>query len=291
MNPARLGIVAAVVGAVAYGINIPAARLAGIYGVSGPNLIAIRCLLLVAVLALLMPLFRVPLHVAHGQRRRMLALGLLCAGTALCYLTALNFVPVAVAVTLFYTFPLWLILAAPLAGTGRLTARKIGVFGAAFAGILMCVGPAFGGLDWRGIAFALAASVFCAGIFQLTPQVKAERMTVIFWSQLAVLCVSIPWVMVTGVATPSALSAAAFLVAASSIGFYIGFGLQVVSTRLIPPATAGLIFLIEPIVAISVAAVALGETLAALQWAGIALVLGVLAADLWFAERPANEGR
>jgi drug/metabolite transporter (DMT)-like permease len=173
-----------------------------------------------------------------------------------------------------------------LAGAGRLTARKLAVFGAAFAGILMCVGPAFGGLDWRGVAFAVGASLFCAGLFQLTPKVKADRAALVFWSQAAVLAVSIPWVIIAGAAAPAALSAAALMIALSSLGFYIGFGLQIVAARLIPPATAGLIFLIEPLVAIAVAALALGETLSPTQWAGIALVLGVLAADLWFSEAP-----
>jgi drug/metabolite transporter (DMT)-like permease len=289
VTPATLGIAAALVGALAYGINIPAARAAGQMGVAGPALIAVRGIVLIAALALFARLAGWSLAVPQGARARLFLFGCTGAATALCYLSSLGFVPVAVAVTLFYTFPLWLILIAPLAGTGALTAGRLAVFAIAFAGILMCVGPNFGALDWRGIAFALAASIACAALFQLTPTVRAGRFPLVFWSQAVVTAVAVPWTLLSGAPSAATLGAAALPIAISALGFYAGFALQIIAAMRVAPATVGLIFLIEPVVAIALAALVLGETLTPLQMAGIATVIGVLAVDLGVRQRPARE--
>jgi drug/metabolite transporter (DMT)-like permease len=278
-------LAAATLGAIAYGINIPAARAAGIAGLSGPNLIAIRGVALLVILLVIARLAVMSLAVPSGARGKLLALGVSAAGTALCYLSSINFVPVAVAVTLFYTFPLWLILMAPFFGGGSIAGRQIVVFVLAFAGILMCVGPGFGALDWRGVAFALFASLMCAVLFQLMPLVKAERFAIVFWSQLTVTAVAIPWTLLAELPSIEVLVAAAVPVAISSVGFYAGFAMQIFAATLISPATAGLIFLFEPVIAILLAALVLGESLRPVQIAGIALVIGVLATDLWMKER------
>jgi drug/metabolite transporter (DMT)-like permease len=125
-----------VIGAIAYGINIPAARVAGLGGVNGSNLAAQRSLLFAIVLAAIIPLLGKSFQIQFGERRRIILLGL-CAGlVAVCYLSSLSFVPVAMAVTVFYTFPLILLLAAPFSGGGRITGWRMVAFAIAFTGIV-----------------------------------------------------------------------------------------------------------------------------------------------------------
>ena len=83
--------------------------------------------------ALLIPLLGRSFRIRHGETGSIVVLGLCSGFLAACYLSALSFVPVAIAVTVFYTFPLILILLAPLTGGGRITGWRMAAFAIAFA--------------------------------------------------------------------------------------------------------------------------------------------------------------
>lgn len=270
-----------VIGAVAYGFNIPAARMAALGGVNGANLAALRSALFVAALALLIPLLGRSFRIRHGEGPRILALGLCSGLLAACYLSALGFVPVAMAVTVFYTFPLILILAAPFTGGGRITGWRMTAFLVAFAGICLAVGPGVAALDWRGLALAFAAAFASAAMFTLTAGLKQDRLTLLFWVQAAGVSVLIPTALATGLADADRLGAVWIAVAIAAAGFYVGISCQIAAAPHLAPATIGLLFLIEPVVAIIAAALLLGETLGPLQVAGVALVLLGLGLDIW----------
>jgi drug/metabolite transporter (DMT)-like permease len=271
----------AIAGAIAYGINIPAARVAGLGGVNGSNLAMQRGLVLVVVLAAFILLTGRSFRIRQGEAWRILAAGVCGGATAVGYLSSLNFVPVGIAVTIFYTFPLLLILMAPFTGGGRISPERIKVFLTAFAGIALCVGPSFEQFDWRGLALAFAAACSCALLFILTASIKQDRLTLIFWIQLFALPLIIPVAWLTGFSSLPSISGSMVAIMISAIGFYIGFTCQVIAGGKLRPATLGLIFLIEPVAAILAAAVFLGETMLTIQYIGVGLVLGGLALDIW----------
>lgn len=283
MNPPRplYGGALIVVGAIAYGFNIPAARVAALGGVNGANVAAIRTSLFIAALALIILLLGRSFRIRHGETPRILALGLCSGFLAACYLSALSFVPVAMAVTLFYTFPLILIIAAPFTGGGRITGWRMLAFAIAFAGICLAVGPSLAGLDWRGLALAFAAAFASAAMFMLTANLKQDRLTLLFWLQVAGALILVPTALATGFAGPDRLGAVWLAVAVAAAGFYVGITCQVAAAPHLSPATIGLLFLIEPVVAIIAAALLLGETLGSVQIAGVALVILGLGLDIW----------
>jgi drug/metabolite transporter (DMT)-like permease len=288
LPPSLLGGAAALAGAFAYGVNIPAARVAAQGGVSGANLALQRGGLFILALALFLCLTRRSFAVRECERGRIAAMGLLAGATGTCYLSSLSFVPVAIAVAIFYTFPLLLILAGPFTGKGPITAPRLAAFGIAFAGILLCVGPGLEWLDWRGVALAMTASITCAILFHLTSMVKEEPVRLIFWTQFVALGVIAPAALWSGLSTPSAVSANLVAIIISAAGFYLGFAGQIISGRLLAPATVGLLFLFEPVVAILSAGLFLGESLSALQFLGMAMVICGLAWDV-LAERRAKQ--
>jgi drug/metabolite transporter (DMT)-like permease len=282
MNQARgplLGGAAAIVGAFAYGVNIPTARMAGQVGMSGASQAMLRGVIFAFILASLIVILRRGFRITGGETKRIIVMGLLSGAIGTCYLSAVTFVPVAIGVTIFYTFPLLLILAAPVFGTGQITLSRMAAFVIAFTGIIIAVGPGLSGLDWRGIVLAFAASVACAALFQLTPTVKQDRVRLLFWMQTTALCVIVPATALTGWFAPAALEAAWLPVMVSALGFYVGFACQIIAGSRLRPATAGLLFLLEPVVAILAAQWLLGEVLAPLQYAGITLVIAGLALD------------
>ncbi len=276
-----------IIGAIAYGINIPAARVAGLGGVNGSNLAAQRSLLFAILLAAAITLMGKSFRIQFGESRRIILLGL-CAGlVAICYLSSLTYVPVAMAVTVFYTFPLILLLAAPFTGGGRITGWRMVAFAIAFTGIVVAVGPSMDGLDWRGLALAFFAAFASAAMFLLASTLKQDRIILLFWIQVAACAVLLPTAVMTGLPSLETISGVWLAVALSAAGFYIGFICQFTAAPHLKPATIGLLFLIEPVVAIISAAVFLGETLTPLQYAGVALVIAGLAIDIWKQQQPA----
>jgi drug/metabolite transporter (DMT)-like permease len=283
-----LGGTAALIGAIAYGVNIPTARMAGQLGLSGAAQAMIRGLVFVGILALILLLLRRSFRIAGGEGGRIALMGFLSGATGACYLSAVTFVPVAIAVSIFYTFPLILILAAPFTGSGRITPARLAAFAIAFAGILICVGPGLAGLDWRGVALAAAASIACAGLFEVTARVKQDQVRLMFWVMLyAQALFIIPAALLVGLPPMATLAVAAVPTMVSALGFYVGFAGQVIAGRALAPATVGLLFLLEPVVAVLAAIWLLGESLGLLQVAGIALVIAGLSLDVWTQSRAA----
>ena len=74
------------------------------------------------------------------------------------YLSSVFYISVSLAVLLLYTYPLIVGIASPLLGRERMTWLKALCLIGAFAGLVVASWDGFGALDWRGIAFALAAA-------------------------------------------------------------------------------------------------------------------------------------
>lgn len=75
-------------------------------------------------------------------------------------LSALDFIPAATLVFLFYTFPAWVSLISAVRGLERLDARKLMALGVSLAGLGLLVGlPGAGTIHPTGVVLALSASV------------------------------------------------------------------------------------------------------------------------------------
>lgn len=282
-----LGGTAALAGAIAYGINIPTARMAGMAGFSGAGQAMFRGLVFAAILACILLVLRRSFRIDGGEGWRILLMGLFSGTIGACYLSAVTMIPVATAVTVFYTFPLILIIAAPFTGSGRITAARVVAFIIAFAGIIICVGPKLGGLNGLGLALAMAASIACAALFEVTATVKQDRVRLLFWVQIFAMVFVVPAALISGLPSGPVMAVALVPVLVSAIGYYIGFAGQVIAGKALAPATVGLLFLLEPVVAVLAARQLLDEQLTTLQMGGIALVILGLALDVWTQSRAA----
>ena len=89
----------------------------------------------------------------------MLGLGLGTAAVGLCYISSVAFIPVGVATIIFYTFPLIILVASPMIDGDRPTLARAAIFGLAFAGLAIAIGPSFQTLDPRGLALAGGAAL------------------------------------------------------------------------------------------------------------------------------------
>jgi len=266
----------------AYGTNIVSAQIAGQAGLNGPLLVFYRVFIMLALVAAAVAIWRASIAVPRGERRALLLFGITSALVGSAYLSSVAFLPVTVAAVVFFTYPVLIVLAEPFVTAAPFRPARLVAACAAFIGVAMVVGPDLHGLDPRGLLLAMGASIgaaaqfFAAGALSQTP--LAARL---LWSHLLILPVTAVILAITGGFLPPAAFALAPIAAAVTIGGYlIGFLLQVIALNRISPGAAGLAYCAEPVCAVLIAAVVLGERLGPLQYAGCALVVAVLVVNV-----------
>jgi drug/metabolite transporter (DMT)-like permease len=276
------GIFCALGSAVGYGVNIVSAREAALAGVSGPEIILFRVgLMFLAVVGIVLA-GRVPLAVPTEERPMLGLLVLVSALMGVSYISAVAFVPVTLAVVIFYTYPVIVILSAPLVTGEQLTPIRLGIVALAFAGLVAVVGPAFDRLDWRGVALAGIAALFTAVQFHTGARTRRTPLLVkLFWLHVGMLPIALAVCLPTvGVPRPHSLLFAPYAVAITIGGYVVGLSLQLAALTRIAPTLASLIFCLEPLVSAVGSMTYLGERLDAVQVAGGAAVLAAVVASV-----------
>ncbi len=275
---AALGVLFAVVSSSSYGLVITLARLAYDGGGDPGAVLEVRFLVAVlamgAVLRALGHSFRIP----RGIRGPLLRLTLGNFGVAIGYLISIVFIPVSLAVVIFYTYPLIVMASAPLVHGARLGLRQYAAFALAFAGLVLALGPSFDGLDGRGVLLALLAAVSAAYVFMVSPRVLSEYTAagVALYTNLVggalMLLAAIAFESTSLPASPEGWAGlggvSVFYISASLFMFLALHAAGSIRTSLV--------FNLEPVVAIVAAALILGERLTPVQVAGVALVIGAL---------------
>lgn len=273
------GLAAATLAATVYGINIPFARVADEAGVPGPDLVLYRVGLMIAVIVVAALAARERLSIDRAGLAEALPLGAATAVVGIAYLSSVAFIPVGIAVMVFYTFPLVILVTSPFVDGERPTAARGAAFALAFLGLAAAIGPNLSGLDPRGLALAALASAGAAAQFHLGA--RAMRRVPVWPLMLWVQIVVAPLAVVTALAFggpvgPATVAAAWLAVGINAVCFVAGFLLQMRAVKLAPPAVVGLVFTLEPIVSIATAGAVLGERLSVGQYAGGLMVLAGL---------------
>lgn len=294
MTPASsaAGLAMALGGAAAYGFNITFARLAAFAGVPGPSLVLYRVVLMLALSAAGAMIMRETLKVPPERRPGVLLLSLTSAGVGLCYLSSVAYIPVAVAAVIFYTFPVLIVLASPFIDRRPVALATLGVALAAFVGIVLVVGPAWGDLNPVGLVLAAGASLSATGQFFVgTRLAGVGTWPKLFWIHVVILPISLVVALVTGgVAPPAALATAPWAVFFHVAGFLAGFSLTLMALARISAVAAGLTYCAEPVIAALTAAIVIGERLQPLQYAGGAVVIAAIVANILLSRREAPAG-
>ena len=281
------GLLLALASAALYGTTIVATRLASFEGITGVALVFYRVLLMLALVVPLAALARLNLRVAPGERGTMLVLGASTVALGIAYLSSVTFIPVTIAVVIFYTFPALIVLASPLVERRRLDGALLGVAALALTGVVLVVGPAFEGLDPRGLALAGLASLATAVQFFAAARARGTSVAAkVFWIHLFVL----PATALVGLATqsfvpPKVLLLAPVAVAFTIGGYVLGFVLQIAALARSSAVVAGIAYCAEPVVAALTSALVLDERLTGIQVLGGILVLGAIVTNVLVEQR------
>ena len=270
------------------GANHVAARLAFNNGVDVATAVAVRSVVTAIVVSLLVIMQGVPLATNARHKRFLPAIGLLISVQSLCLYSAVARLPVALALLAFNTYPLWAAFWDRLLYRRRtepavLKAMPILLIGLAMA--LDVFGAASGlgaALQWSrigtGVAFALAAAG-TFGLAMILTQREAGDLdgrlrtasTMALTGLIALAVVTAQGGFHLPQATPGWWGLAA-------LTFLYGTAFTIMFTVLPKLGVAGnsAIMNVEPVFALVLAWLVLGQSIAAMQVAGALLVVGTV---------------
>lgn len=281
------GVLQTVVAAAALGTLGPVSTIAYTTGIAAATFSALRALigaLLLAALVLTGRHASVSLRSLPRRQQAMLAMAVLANATQnLALFAAFDAMAVPIVMALFYTYPAVVAIVEAALGRERLTSLRIGALACAAIGLALVLGPRLGPgatASTPGILLAATAALCHATYFIVArrgfPDVPAVQATslvlaggVIVSGSAALLAlgtgVAGPW-MLSPIAWASALFAGTFGAAFSKV-------LVLRGVRTIGATRAALLMLLEPVVAIVLAALILGQSLGPTEVVGAVSIL------------------
>lgn len=203
-----------------------------------------------------------------------------CLGlAAIFYLSAVAFVPVSLAVLLFYLYPLMVAAYATLFQGRPLGLLRMSAFIIAFGGLAIAFAPSVSGLDWLGVLLGVVSAVLLAGLFLFSEAAlrHADVVTVTLYSNVGCVPIVVVGVLLLGGPEGPSTHAGWAALLASGILFGAGMFLNFAAIAFAGSTRTAMVFNIEPVIAMVVATSLLGESLSAIQYAGAALVIFALA--------------
>lgn len=284
------GRLAALGSATSFGIVAPLAGLAYAGGASPGAVVMARLLFGLAGAAAAVALLNRPWTIPRHEWGGTLAVSAAWIVVTVCYMASFYYIPVSLAVLIFFTFPVQIALVSPLVDRRSPEAITLAAAVLAFVGLVLALGPDVAGLDWRGCALAFAAAVGAMSTFVLSRRLVAEQDMFAFSFHLHVVCVLTVGAALVVLGAPALpLSAGAWMGLAGVGVFYLSAVLmQFGAIRLAGPARASIVFNAEPIITMIGAGLILGELLGPWQLGGaILVILAVLLSTR--VDRPAGD--
>ena len=263
-------------------------RLPGLHTVNAIDpLILSQCRATFSFLVLL-PVLRLlrggpGLRVSTRDAGQLFLIGVLgVAASNFFYYLAIQRANVATAITVQYTAPIWVLVYTVARGLQKLTLQRVAAVGLAVTGIALVIGVIGQGslhLDSVGVFAALLAA-FSFAFYNLGGHdilARRDRWIVLLYTtgsaSLFWLLVNPPWKLM---AAHYSSAQWLFLFLFSLLSVLAPFSFYFAGLQHLEPTRAIIVSCLEPVFAIVIAAIALGEVMRPLQILGIALVLGAI---------------
>jgi drug/metabolite transporter (DMT)-like permease len=189
--------------------------------------------------------------------------GLGQAVIALLSLSALNYIPAAMLVFLFYTFPAWVALRAAILRTERLTSVKVFSLALSFGGVAVMVGwPGADAVHPSGAALALVAAIVYALFIPLIDRLRAGISAVIAtaWVTIGAIVIFAVAGLLTGqLAIPARPLSWLWLVGLGTVSTAFAFTMFLRGLAIVGPVTTSIITTAEPFFVAILAALVLDQ--------------------------------
>jgi len=288
-----LGAALAGAAGIGFAANSTAAKLAYEGGSNPLTYLSLRSALAAAlVLTIILVLGR---STKMPWRRRLAAIGLGAILAVYSYglLAAIQFIPVALAVLIFYTFPLLTSIYMWISGRERPTWLSVGAILVAFFGLALALDVTSGQLSLEGVALAIMAALGITVVVVLNNRLvgtdDSRPITLHMMLSAMTLFVVITLVLGDFALPQTGLGWTGILVGTSAYAFAIVTIFIAMSYAGAVPAALSLN--LEPVASMFFGFVILGQTLSALQISGAALVIAaVLSVRLADIRKPGYQG-
>ena len=210
--------------------------------------------------------------------RQSLLMGVIVSASVLLGFFALQRLPGSIYIVLFFTYPAFVVLLSRLLGE-RLQKRAFFALAMALIGVAMTVPDVAGpdAIDLPGVALALGNAAVVAVYYLAVrrvlkgvddvPRASAHIMV----GALLILLLSLP---LRGLQMPQNAATLLALLLIAALGTVLPVYAVNIAIQRIGPARASLAGTIEPVLAMVVSMVLLGEAIVAVQWLGAALIVG-----------------
>lgn len=274
------GVVTALLVACAFATNSALARMAYEGGSNAVSVLTVRTAIALVALLVLLRVMRLPFTLPLRQRLSALALGVLLAIYSYGLLGSIQYVPLAVGLVTFYTYPLLTALASAALGREHLSPITLVMLLVALYGLTLVLDLEHAPANPIGIAHALAASVTFTALLLLSDRLRGDGDSRPITAHMLITAV-IAYVaasVVTGAfALPQTqLGWIGFI--GCPVFFSFGFIALFEAVRLAGPVPAALVLSIEPVISALLGYLLLAQTLTSWQTVGVALVVGAIVA-------------
>lgn len=262
------------------------ARLAFLHGVDGIAVVLARTAFIACVLAPMAFAARGDLAVLRARPGALALQGLATLAVSTGIILSVQFIPASLAVMIFFSAPLIVLLAAPVVEGTRLTPARLAIGALGFSGLAIALGPSFQSLDPRGLGLAaMAACGYALQFFSGRRLAEGLRPLPLAWAVHAVILPPVLLfygLMGKAAQTPLDATGLAGLFAVCAV-YVLGYSLHMASLRQADASKVVMFFNFEPVVTMATATLLLGEQLTAAQVTGFAIVLSALLLSGWAA--------
>jgi drug/metabolite transporter (DMT)-like permease len=278
------GIAFALVAALLYGIAPIAARLCYEVGFAPLDVVTLRALILLLIMAVAATVLRSAFHLPKQVRLAFFGLVLSTLMVSCGLMAAIAFIPISTTVLIFYTFPVIIALTAPWIEQQAVSGTKIILALLCFAGLAYGLAPQLGALDVRGLLLAALAALgyvlqFYAGRRMSTVMEPVPLVVLVHIAALPLfLCLMFFLTDNTGVARAISGAMATLLILITGVLFCAAYFSHMSSVKHAPAATVAPYFNLEPVVSTGLAAMVFKEQLTHQHMVGGAIVLAVVIA-------------
>jgi drug/metabolite transporter (DMT)-like permease len=284
MSATGKGIVFALFAGFVYGLAPPFTRLAFVNGVPAIETAFWRVSALVVIVGLIAIVMRWRLRVPQGAGGLLALMALSTGAISIGYLGAVQFIPVALAVIIFFTFPILILILSPMIEGRGVRWPQLAIGAVAFAGLLVALGPNPGNADWRGLCLAALAAGGAATQF-FTGRALSSKMSPLHFGLLAHIAI-VPVVAALiafmggefkTILAPEGIAISGYLaLAVVALSYSGGYFFQMYALKSAPASAVAPYFNIEPVTSVAFAGLLLAEPPMARELAGGALVLAAL---------------
>ena len=282
-----LGSAAALVSAIAFASNVVLSKLAYDFGTNLHALNLIRAAVFLSCLLVAVWLSGSQVSIKRNELYRCLVLGVLLCAEMYLLLASVLFIPVAMAILVFYTYPIMIAVWTWRTGRHHLSYLGLGVMALAFIGLIITLTGSdtlLVGWDGRnGIALALVSGICLAAILLLSEQVlekQPAKIMMLYMLLSATAVVGFVSLFVAELTWPASLPGWLAL-CGSSVLYVVATLLLFKAVDLVGSLQTAIIDNTSPVWAMILGVIVLGQWLSAQQLIGASVTVAAVMLLQW----------